>query len=168
MMRLPLNEYRDPIDESFQTIGDLQLTPLDAYEQPANPGQAAWYEFTLVNAGQSSRTITLDAAGHGKAWIDWLPADDFTLEAGEARQIAFRVTVPADALPGEYAEAFVVAQDADDPLVLALSPIRTYVIETPVQEAPQPDIEPGDRQAPGLGIAILAVGLLLAARRRIP
>ena len=92
--------------------------------------------------------------------------------AHETKQVSLIVQAPDDAVAGERAELFLVAQSQENPNVVALGRVRVTVIELTVMDIPDEaaSLSPatGNGSTPGFSAAlmILAASLLALTWRR--
>ena len=165
---LPLVEYHDPIDQAFENVGALELTPLSPFEKPVNPGRSAVFDFALVNSGAHPQRVRLTIEGHNRDWARVAGADTPSVPSKESRNVSIVVDVPEDAGPGERAELFVVAENVDDPNVVAISRLRATVVDPEVQDVPNEEATGGDDgDIPSVPLVWLLAALFgLAVRRR--
>ena len=170
LLTLPLIEYHDPIDQSFQAVGSLRLEGNQRFEKPVNPGRAVLFSFTLTNTDKVERDVLLAVEGHNREWARFLEGDAIHLGPSEARNVTLVVEVPDVASEGERAELFAIAQAKDDPNVVALARLRATVVDParhPVQdERPALANEASGIPSVGFGVGVAAIACLVWRRRR--
>ena len=74
---------------------------LDENEKKGKPGETLTFQAALRNSGNIEDTYDIKADG-GEAWNLSLPAESITVPAEEVGSFNISVTVPLDALPGDY------------------------------------------------------------------
>lgn len=163
-MQLPLNEYKDPIDATFEALTSLQLIPLDRFEKLAHPGQTVWFSFELASKG-AARSVEARAFGHNADWATVLPEVVQGLAADGRHGYTVRVDVPEDARVSEFAEVLLIVEDVDDG-VTAVSKMRVQVTDDPVPEEEAPDLAPRPKSTPAVSVLLAAIALAGAALRR--
>ncbi len=169
-LTLPLVEYHDPIDQAFQNVGALALEALAPFEKFANPGQTISFPFLLANNASSKQTIRLLVEGHNKDWARFTGEPEVRLGPGERPQVMLLVDVPFDASEGERSELFFVAENADNPNVVAVARLRATVVDPTTRIIPaEVDALTGNGSGtPFLGFIVVVVLLasVVATRRR--
>lgn len=161
---LPLLEYHDPVDQSFENVGSIQLDALDPFEKPVNPGRRVLFRFDVTNVGREAQDLRLAVEGINAIWASVLEGAALRLEPQEKRQATVVVEVPEDAQPGERAELFFAAESTRDPSVVTLARIRATVVALETQEVP--DETPAAVALEGAGTPsppVLAVMILMWA-----
>lgn len=174
-MVLPLNEYHDDVDDYFSSLTGVELYTTAKQEQMANPGKTVVFNATLQNVGQSGGKYQLSLTGNNVEWARVLGPDTVQVAAGERRQLAIAVVVPADASDGEQADVALHAASVDDDNVRTLIRFLARVDE----DADHPDASDlaaslddslaDDKKSPMpvvAALAALAAAAVLRARRR--
>lgn len=160
-MHLPLNEFQDPVDQSFEDAGALRVTRVDDFETRANPGQVHRIHFD-VDDTDAPRSMSLAVFGHNADWVD--APRSITTQAGESR-FSLDVEVPEDVAVGDFAEFFVVVEPKGEDRLGALAKARVTVVEESVTPAAIDDGPGKETPAPGLA-PLASLGAAWAARRR--
>ena len=167
--QLPLLEYHDPIDQDFEDVGSLRLEPLDEHMKSVNPGRTSVFRFDLTNRGIDSQRLRLLVEGVNSAWATIHGSTDLSLAPNEKRMVTMRVVAPDDAQPGERAELFFVAENVDDPTIVALARVRAEVVDG-VEISDEATIldAPDQRGTPAVGLLpiVVALAALVGLRRR--
>ncbi|HLE46681.1 MAG TPA: FixG Ig-like domain-containing protein [Candidatus Thermoplasmatota archaeon] len=169
LITMPLHEYHDPVDQAFEDIGTLRLDALDPHEKQVNPGRAAAFRFDITNQASREQRIRASVEGINSEWSTIHGDDEFTLEPNGKRQATVLVQVPEDGLPGERAELFFVAENTNDPSVVALARIRASVVSVEAADVSNEAsiLATEDRgKTPGWGAAFALSALALALIRR--
>jgi hypothetical protein len=168
-LTLPLLEYRDPVDMTFEEVATLRLTPLGPYDLRANAGQRVWVPFQVENLAAEAQMLRLGITGDRGNWVSWQPASTFELKAGSKTQVVFTVDVPVGAVAGQFVEAVAMVEPISGKGQAALSKLRVVIVDEPLESQAKPELDlPSPARTPGLSIAILAVFVVIAAavRRR--
>lgn len=172
-LRLPLEEYHDPVDLSFQTDGSLQvLAGPDGQERLVNPGRTVVYQFDLDYRGSTAATFHAELTGANVEWATILGDQHFALEPGVGRPLAVAVTAPADARDGDVSDLTLRITDTKNAAVQAGINVRTVVTTT--EDIPDEADRgktlngelTGDKDSPGVPLALLLAGLAALALRR--
>ncbi|HEX9816927.1 MAG TPA: hypothetical protein VGB18_08095 [Candidatus Thermoplasmatota archaeon] len=173
LLTIPLHEYHDPVDQTFLNVGTVSLEALDPYDKRVNAGRGSVFRFDVTNSGEAAHTMSLLAEGINSAWARVHEGSEITVPAHETKQVSLIVNAPDDAVAGERAELFLVAQSQEDPNVVALGRVRVTVIEMDVLDIPDEaaSLSPAttDGSTPGFGTALLLLALVvpfLVRRRR--
>lgn len=77
-----------------------------------DPGETVDYTLTLINTGNVPDTFELTFDDN--LWDVHLPEYNFELAADESVEVSFQVTIPGDALAGEYDTAIITATSQGD------------------------------------------------------
>jgi subtilisin family serine protease len=85
--------------EFYEPFYDIDLTPAADAKQDA-PGAVVSYLLTLSNLGNTEDTITVAALGN--VWDVNLPVTSFDIPAGGTADVTVEVTIPLEALDGEF------------------------------------------------------------------
>lgn len=171
-LTLPLIEYHDPIEQSFQNVGVLTVASLSPFEKFVNPGRTSLFQFQVANTGTTKQNVQILLEGHNKEWARVVSDDELDIAAKTVANVTLAVTVPVDASAGERSELFVVAENKEDQNVVAISRLRATVVDPSTEEIPDEDPETAGSEgdgAPGVGaVALLAMFAVLAfiGRRR--
>ncbi len=172
LLTLPLHEYHDPVDQTFLNVGTVSLEALDPYDKRVNPGRGSVFRFDVTNSGEAAHTMSLLAEGINTAWARVHEGSEITVPAHETKQVSLIVNAPDDAVAGERAELFLVAQSQQDQNVVALGRVRVTVIEMDVLDIPDEaaSLSPAttDGSTPGFGTALLLLAIVVSflVRRR--
>jgi len=169
-LTLPLFEYHDPIDQSFQDIASIQLDALDAFDKPVNAGHSVVFRFDLTNVGAEAHELELSAEGINAEWARIHEGDRLRLGPQERRQVTVIVEAPDDAQAGERAELFFVAESTRDPSIVTLGRIRATVVDYEVPDETPTLAVGGDSDTPAPAAAwtlaaVTALAFLLRRRR---
>lgn len=158
------------------------------FQQKATAGQTLELTIQFGNLGQEaidlrtyvSDVVTLTNGGMGvttegtasqapTSWITY-PAQTYTLEPNEGREITFSVAIPADAAPGNYVSALVV--QTAEPVPVEGTPLfdqiiqKAVAIDITVEGDAKPGLEIGaatydaSGSSPTLGVEIRNTGAL--------
>jgi hypothetical protein len=169
-LQLPLIEYHDPIDQTYQAVGSLGLELLSDFERPVNPAETTLFHLRLTNGGTQPQEIRVELEGLHADWAHLLNDTQLTLAPGSTKHLSLAVSAPATASSGERAELFVLAQSKDDPNIVALARLRASVVDPETLDTPDESlqIQGGSDGAPAIGLPLilLAVALLAWARRQ--
>lgn len=163
-IQIPLVEYHDPVDQSFQAVGSLQLHALDPFEKPVNPGRRTLFRFDLTNVGPDPQDVRLGLEGINADWATVHEGSMMTVESQGRKQVTVVVQPPPDAAEGERAELFFVAESTRDPTVVTLARLRATVVSPDVLVVPDETPSALATEAPTPGILPLAVLGLLAVQ----
>lgn len=172
-MRLPLDEYRDPIDTAFAAPDFLSLRLQGAVERFVAPGGTALYNLTLHNGGNASAFFQTTVSGANAEWARVLGDPRFHLEGNSTAAIQVAVEPPADTPQGTAADIVVETINELDPrmrglvrLVTTVDGDKAVLDDTEAVQAID-DAAAKDTPAPGLiGLLLLSGAALLARRRR--
>lgn len=127
-MRLPLEEYHDPVDLGFQTDGSLKIQAgEDGQERLVNPGRTVVYTFELIFDGNGPATFNTHQSGANPEWAAILGDQSITLEPGTTRTLAVAVTAPADARAGDVSDVTLRLVHKDNAAIQAGINLRTVV-----------------------------------------
>jgi hypothetical protein len=113
-LTLPLLEYEDPVDESFQALGSVHLLLDGESHRDANPGDTLVYRVTVHNAANGSHAFQALLVGSNLAWARIVEDPTFRLAAGDSRGLTVAVTVPEDALDDDRADLVLEVTARDD------------------------------------------------------
>ncbi len=174
-VRLPLEEYHDPVDLSFQTDGSLSIKAgPDGQDRLINPGRTIVYTFDLTYAGASPATFQAQLSGANVQWATILGDKQFDLAPGAQRSLAVSVHAPDDAREGDASDLTLRVTNTANAAIQAGINLRTLV--TTSQDIPD---EAGrgseldgelsqSKESPGPGLVLLlaAVAALAIAQRR--
>ena len=163
-LRLPLNEYRDNLDNVLpETARAIGLT-VDEAIKSRNPGDTAVFEINVQNTLTDTRTIQLRIDGLHNDWAR-LSRSEVRIDGGAQGKVYLIVNVPGDAYNLDSADIVVSASAGSDrSLARAVT-----LIDTDAEHAsdPVPDIA-GEAKAPGpaMGLALALAIAAMAHRRR--
>ncbi|HEX9816328.1 MAG TPA: hypothetical protein VGB18_05060, partial [Candidatus Thermoplasmatota archaeon] len=133
---LPLVEYHDPIDQLFQNVGTLSLTPLSPFEKLVNPGRKTLFHFQLASTAPEDQTVQVSLEGPNQEWAVFHQSQEQRLRPGEKRNLTLAIEAPVDASDTERAELFLIAENLADPNVVAVSRLRATVVDQAKQDIP--------------------------------
>jgi len=108
-------------------IYGIEMTPATAALSGA-PGDVVTYTLTLTNTGNGEDTVALTFAGN--LWDVQLPVDIFPLAAGASVQVTVLVTIPADAMNGDF-DVVTVTADSEDGSTVSSELTTTAVVVPP-------------------------------------
>ncbi len=166
VLTLPLIDYHDPVEQRFSDVGALAVVPIGSSERLVNPGEGIRFGFDIRADGATERQVQVEIIGQNAAWAT-ASTLGLRLAPGQRERVEVVISAPADAGEGERAELFLVAQDQNDPNVVALSRIRATVVDVDTLDIPD-DLaevrEGGD--TPGLGPGLLFATLFVTALTR--
>ncbi|MGB1586686.1 MAG: hypothetical protein ACPHID_06545 [Thermoplasmatota archaeon] len=169
--RLPLNEYHDPTDLSFQTDASIQITPGEqGQERFVNPGRTVVYTFDLTFEGAGEATFEATLTGRNGDWGRIIGDTVFTADGG--RTLAVAVTAPEDARDGEQADLTLTIANRDNAAIQAgIGMLTTVTSSTDIPDESDYESElngelTDDKESPGLPVALLVAALVLLVRRR--
>jgi hypothetical protein len=170
-LEMALFEYHDPVEQAFQAVGSLQLTPVGEMEKRTNPGKTSVFTFDLESgADVNQSSISLEIQGVNREWAKILGPTELELEPKQKRNITVAVSVPADAVDDERADLFLRAENLEDPSIVTAVRFRTTV--TTAEQFPDEvglATAPPSEGSPGAGfvVAVLAAACaILLVRRR--
>jgi hypothetical protein len=100
-----VSDFSELTTTANQIFG-IEMTPATA-ALSGGPGEVMTYTLTLANVGNGEDTVMLALAGN--LWNTELPVASFDLAAGESVEVVVLVTIPVDALDGEFDVVTVTA-----------------------------------------------------------
>lgn len=167
---LPLIDYHDPLDRTFEDIGNLRILSSDPSEKEANPGRASVFVFDVNNGDSASARVSMQVDGLNNEWATWTIPTEFELGPGQTRKAVLEVRVPEDANEGERAELFAIAQDSENPAVVALKRVRVVTVtsrDIPDESglAMQDSNRSGSSGLPIVGLGLLVTVIAIRLRR---
>lgn len=173
-IELPLLEFRDPRADAFAAIGSLLFEAQGAAQFDGAPGTSPWIALDLTNTGESTRDLTLGINGHRSTWATVEPTE-VRLAAGQTTEVVVSFAIPTGTPPGDFADIFVVAEDKDDPSVLAIQRLRLSVVDGSMLSAESkdrlalsaPDVSSKTEASPApatLTLPLIAIAALIARR----
>jgi hypothetical protein len=110
------------------------------------PGESAFYDLTVTNVGSSPTVVQMVTENPPvSGWSASFSSDSFGLSPGNSNVTVFRSTPGASILPGNSAQATVVAQAQDDPA--AIKARASLLTTTIVQREAALSIEPPSTDA---------------------
>lgn len=172
-MQLPLNEYRDPIEDVFNSLAGLRFEHADRAEKLVNPGDVVLFNLTLRNEGAVDDVFTLRVNGTNVEWARLLGDHSIFVPTGKARSVVVAVQAPDDAPDGDIVDLIVTAASEAEPTVQGN--IRVVATVDTIREHPDEsrfltDVEKQlstDKKSPGVHWVVLLAGIgLLATRSR--
>lgn len=171
---LPLFDYHDQVATTFTSLTGLEMRALGPQEVKVNPGETKVVQASVTNHGQSSGKFRATVTGDNAAWAEILGSSEFTLGAGETREIGVAVRAPADATTGSVADIFIHVESTRDAGVRSLVRFLVEVdaaVEQEDESALASDLDKADKKAapgPSLGalLALVAAMAILVRRRR--
>ena len=92
------------------------------------PGETVTHTLELINTGNRTDTFSLGYAGH--QWDVHLPMLQVTLAAGESRQFSVEITIPANAVNGQFDTASITATSQANPAVFESVNLITTAAQT--------------------------------------
>ncbi len=170
-LKLPLNEYHDPVDDVFATLADVALAPMGAQERLANPGRTVVFDVALRNGASVDHRFELGLSGTAQ-WAQILGPAEVRVASGGEALVRVAVSPPADARHGEAADLILEAVSTTDEGLRSLA--RLYVLVDTEREvadeaalAVAPD-EGKDAAAPAPWVLVaMLVWVVGALRRRL-
>ncbi|MCA1811840.1 MAG: hypothetical protein LC623_07520 [Halobacteriales archaeon] len=176
ILDLPLNEYHDKVAQVFASNTTLALEARSAQDRTTNPGKMVLYNLTLSNRADVPVAVNLELTGTHLLWVSILEplGVPVHLEPNQTVDVRVAVKVPLEADKGDTADLVLAATSASDLNVRSLARLYTTVDtgkEYPDDAPLISGIEGSHTKkgSPGLGLPLLALGLLAAlavARRR--
>ncbi|MEK6974722.1 MAG: hypothetical protein AABY18_00105 [Candidatus Thermoplasmatota archaeon] len=167
-LRLPVNEWHDPVDEALASVDGPSLEALSPQERLVNPGEAVVFAIAVENPLEEPLAMRLAVTGANAAWAT-ISDDRFVVPAEDVVNFTVTVRAPAGALPGERADLIVQAYPRDEPEFRGL--LRVVAIVDSSQDFP--DEAPASAKAgskgsppPSFAVVALAVLALALTRRR--
>ncbi len=112
------------LTSSVAEVYGVELTP-ETDAMAGDPGEVVAYTLTVANLGNITDTFDLSVTGN--AWDVQFEAVSVTLGAGEAADLMVDVTIPAEALAGEFDVATIAATSQGDDTVSDSSVLTTTV-----------------------------------------
>ena len=107
-------------------VYDITLTPATDAKSDG-PGVVVTYLLTLSNLGNTEDTITVAASGN--LWTVNLPQTSFVVPAGGTAEVTVEVTIPLDALNGDFDVATITAT-SEGGMEVTSELTTTAVVET--------------------------------------
>jgi hypothetical protein len=176
-MRLPLNEFHDPIDEAFAAPDFIHVQARGPVERFVAPGGTVLYELILTNDGAKDGTFEASVYGTNADWASFPAGRTFAAPAEGSVTIPIAVRAPADARVGDAADIVIEAVAREDERMRGLLRISAIVdperaVADDVDDAPTVAAieESQQKDTPTLPAPwLLAVAALaaFAARRRL-
>lgn len=102
----PLLEVGVVVNTYANAVYALELTP-PTDSAGDSPGQVVTYTLTLANLGNALDTVSVAASGN--LWEVNLPLASYDIPAGGTAEVVVEVTLPADALAGDFDVATITA-----------------------------------------------------------
>lgn len=103
-MRLPLNEYADPVGELVSLKDDgLRVRALTQQEKPVNPGKTVVFQASVENRGNAT-DVGVGIIGSHRDWVRLLTPAELRLTQGANATVAIAVTPPAGSSHGDSAD----------------------------------------------------------------
>lgn len=158
-MHLPLNEYRDPVDDLFEQAPVEIDVPQEIL---INPGTTRVVTVEVRNGHAEAVDARLSVGGPRAGWVD-LGSTRVRLDPGAVADVPLTITAPADLPDGDAADLVLEAYEASDPTARTLARILVEVDTDEVHEAVQISTSEA-ASAPGL--LVLLAAALIAYRRR--
>lgn len=170
-LELNLLEYHDPVDQAFQAIGSLGLTVMGEIERYVNPGRTALFYFDLTNNDTSDHRVQLEVEGVNAKWGEIVGATERTVPAGGNLTVPMALRVPKEVLADTRIDLVVVAEDQDDPAVVATARVLSLVvteIDVPDDADKAAALDQVAGKSPGFEWLLLVAGLgaVALSRRR--
>ncbi len=170
LLRLPLNEYHDDVDDALAALDGPTLTALGPQERLVNPGEATVFKVAIDNPTDEPLAVRLGLTGVNAAW-GALDDDAFTLPPQSTANITVVVRAPADALDGDRADLILQAYPRDEPMLRGLLRLVADVDtdadhEDDAPQAADIGLPAKDTPAPSLALLALGLGAVAFARRR--
>ncbi len=175
-VQLPLEEYHDPVDLSFQTDGSLRIdVGSEGQDRRVNPGRTVVYTFDLSYDGASSAGFTAELTGSNLEWAEILGDLSFELVPGTNRALAVAVHAPDDARDGDSSDLTLRVTNNANAAIQAGINMRTVVTtseDIPDEAGRGTDLDSElrtDKKSPGVGLVslIALVAIAVAARKRL-
>ncbi|MGB0651570.1 MAG: hypothetical protein ACPGQL_00075 [Thermoplasmatota archaeon] len=171
-IRLPLNEYHDPVDELFATVAQVRLAASGAQERAVNPGEATLFAAELTSDLGFDAVFDLSLNGPNADWAQVMPPR-LIIPAGETRTVNIAVIAPAGASHGEKADLILEAASGDveglRALLRLVATVDTNVDLDDEQPRVQALADEASEESPApafILVAVGAMGLAGAMRRR--
>ena len=167
-LKLPLNEWHDPVDDVLASLAGPGLSPLGAQERMVNPGEAVIFEVSIANPSDDSALMLLEVSGPNAAWAS-LPATRVEVPAHDVAKASIVVRAPADAVSGERADLVLQAYSKEDPTARGLLRFVTLVdtgADHPDDTVAAQGLEQKDSPGAGVAAVVLLLALVVASLRR--
>lgn len=171
-VQLPLNEYHDPADLSFQTDADIQIVAgKDGQERFVNPGRTVVYTFDLTFQGTEGTEFEATLSGKNVEWGRIIGDRVFTPEG--TRTLAVAVAAPEDARDGEQADiTLTLTSTANAAVQAGIGTLTTVTTSEDIPDESDYEAELAgeltqQKESPGASLlAVLALLGAIAYRRR--
>lgn len=168
-MQLPLNEYRDPVENVLNALAGLSFRHDSAAERKVNPGDTVLFNLTLRNDGAVDDTFSLRINGTNPEWAQILGDPRIFVPTGSQRPVVVAVRPPQDAPQGDVVDLIVTAASHAEPTIqgnIRVLAVIDTLLEHPDESHLVADIDKSLRkgkQSPG---PLVLLPLVLAILRR--
>lgn len=156
---VPLNEYRDPVQDVFASAVTMSL---DAIDRRANPGDVLVADVRLA----ASVAASVDVSASSEDLIVEIPGTThIELERGAGVTVPVIVRIPGDAPIRDDVPVFFLAE-SDEGTAAAI--LLVDVVEDPVDDDAERAASlagGGERASPGLGLFVTLLAALVAGGR---
>ncbi len=170
-IKLPLDEYSDPVSDLFDGFDVKILEALDVQERLANPGDGVVFDLRMTNVESRARDFTVVLRGGAVQYANLSIPETVRLDGGQSMDIQVLVHVPDGAQDGTRLDFVVDAAEAGDDARRSLVRLAVVVDEDAEHAddaASFSETEVG-RDSPGAPLALLLgalAGAAVALRRR--
>jgi hypothetical protein len=168
-LRLPLNEWHDPVDDALASLDGPALSSIESQERRVNPGEAIVFHVEVENPTDRTLSMRFEVTGSNAEWAS-LPDGGFALPPGAIGNVTVVVRAPEGAVHGERADLILQAYPTKNPAARGL--LRLVAIVDTSEDLPDEAVEakrlgaPKDTPAPGFLAVACALAAFAASRRR--
>lgn len=170
VLRLPLNEYEDPVKDVYSFGGAVTAVVRGPQQKPVNPGETVTFQVEMRNGGAERDTFSLRLVGSHIEWAHLLEPRPVTLDPGEKRVVTIAVNAPDDAVHGDRADLVLEVSSGSDldvrSLVRILAVIDAETDHPDEAEFARSIEEREAKESPPVSWALLAVTMTGAALLR--
>ncbi|MGB0651569.1 MAG: hypothetical protein ACPGQL_00070 [Thermoplasmatota archaeon] len=168
-MQLPLFEYRDPVDDLFNSLAGLAFVTQEQ-ERYVNPGEGTLFKAELKSELDRDERFQLSLAGLNAEWGRLGTSKTILVPAGGSHTVHVLVEAPDDAAEDVTADLVLSARGVDDPDLRSL--VRLVAVVDSEEDHPDDAAAVAEAQTEDAPGAPLIVALLVAlglawSRRRV-
>ena len=170
-LKLPLFEYRDPVEDVFNDLAGIDLEVAGKAEKYVNPGETVLMNLTLTNSGAVDDVFTLRVNGTNQEWAQLIGDTEVFIPTGASRPVVVAVSPPGAALDGDVADLIVTAASAAEPTITGQARV-VAIVDDLLDRDDEGHLVEGlakelstDKQSPGPALPLLALALLALVRR---
>ncbi len=170
---LPLNEYRDSLDDVFNPLAGLQFVNNGPKERLVNPGETVLFNLTVTNSGAVDDSFSLRANGTNEAWARVLGDQEILVPTGTSRPVVVAVSPPEGAPNGDIIDLIVTAASKAEPslqgnirVVAVVDDVLDHPDESALVQGLDEDLAT-PKNAPGLPLLAVLATIAISLRRRL-